>query len=84
MTKDSSSNHISPHSADRKLDGVICMPKRFTCDFYYQLWSVVGASWDIFDFSERQHSINHFAKYDMFSVQKIALRSGNKELIRES
>lgn len=51
-----------------------------TCNLYYQLWSVICASWYIFDFPDRQHSVNHFAKYNMFSVQEIALRGGDKEL----
>jgi len=77
-------NYISPHSADKKLDTMgHIYAEEVTYNFYYQLWSVVGASWYIFNFSERQHSINYFAKYDMFSVQEIALRSGNKELISE-
>jgi len=52
----------------------------FTYDFDHELWSVIWTGWNIFDFPQREHSIDHFTENYVFSVQEIALCRGYKEL----
>ena len=51
-----------------------------TGDFNNQLRSIVGASGDVLNLPQCEHAIDDFSKHDVFSVQEIALGSGDKEL----
>jgi len=78
-------HYISPHS--RHPREVLLAPDAVkgyikpTGDFNNQLRSIVGASGDVLDLPQCEHAIDDFSKHDVFSVQKIALCGGYKELV---
>lgn len=51
-----------------------------TNDLHRQLRSVVWARGHILNLAQREHSINNFAKDDVFSVEEVALCSRDEEL----
>ena len=57
-----------------------CAKQLLTYDFDNELWPIVRTGWDVLDFPQRQHSIDHFAENYVFPVQEIAFCRGDEEL----
>ena len=67
-------NTVSPA---RILD---CARRLLAYDFNNELGPVIGTGWDILDFPQCEHSIDHFTEHYVFPVQEIAFRRGDEEL----
>lgn len=51
-----------------------------TSDFDSELWSVIWSCRHILDFAQREHTIDHLPKHNVFAVQEVTFRGCDEEL----
>lgn len=76
--------YISPHSGYSIFSELIESPEERGARTNYlnsQFGPVVRACRNILDFAKREHTVDDFAKHDVLSVQEVALRSRDEELL---
>ncbi|CAG8763661.1 290_t:CDS:2, partial [Acaulospora colombiana] len=54
--------------------------KMHTCNLDGQFWPIVGSRRDMFNFSNRQHAVNHPPEDGMLAIQKVCRSGGNEKL----